>query len=187
MNIAIRATGSSHRATALAGAALALTAAMLAGCAQTGSHPPAPTSVQRPEASYQIGPLDTLNIVVWRNPELSGPVTVRPDGFFSAPLVAEMRAAGLVDHPFHVGPGNQGARKHLHLLLDVGLVGQALHQRLQHGLGVDIDLGAGLVAVADQADAEHAGQRDRPGDAGRQPAPLPDGPGQAQGLLGELV
>jgi polysaccharide export outer membrane protein len=94
MNIAIRATGSSHRATALAGAALALTAAMLAGCAQTGSHPPAPTSVQRPEASYQIGPLDTLNIVVWRNPELSGPVTVRPDGFFSAPLVAEMRAAG---------------------------------------------------------------------------------------------
>ena len=69
-------------------------AAALAACSTTGSYPPAPLAVDSPAAAYQIGPLDTLNIVVWRNPELSAAVTVRPDGFFSAPLVPDMKAAG---------------------------------------------------------------------------------------------
>jgi polysaccharide export outer membrane protein len=80
-----------RRLVHVAAAALALA---LSACGSTGSHPPAPLVVDRPAAPYVIGPLDTLNIVVWRNPELSAPVTVRPDGSFSAPLIPEMRAAG---------------------------------------------------------------------------------------------
>jgi polysaccharide export outer membrane protein len=59
-----------------------------------GAHPPAPMAVDSPELRYKIGPMDTLNVVVWRNPELSTTVTVRPDGFVSMPLVQDLRAAG---------------------------------------------------------------------------------------------
>ena len=41
-----------------------------------------------------IGPLDTVNIVVWRNPELSMTVPVRPDGRLSTPLVEDLPAQG---------------------------------------------------------------------------------------------
>jgi polysaccharide export outer membrane protein len=41
-----------------------------------------------------IGPADTLKINVWRNPDISGEATVRPDGTFSLPLVGDVRAAG---------------------------------------------------------------------------------------------
>lgn len=68
--------------------------AIFAGCASTGALPPAPQSTEAPSVRYKIGPLDTLNIVVWRNPELSGPVTVRPDGFISLPLIGDLEAAG---------------------------------------------------------------------------------------------
>jgi polysaccharide export outer membrane protein len=72
-----------------------LVAALLCGCAFNAGLPPAPPqAADTPEQRYRIGPLDTLNIVVWRNPELSGPVTVRPDGFISLPLVGDLRAAG---------------------------------------------------------------------------------------------
>lgn len=67
---------------------------MVAGCSTTGGIPPAPQAVDSPNLRYKIGPLDTLNVVVWRNPELSGPVTVRPDGFISMPLIGELQAAG---------------------------------------------------------------------------------------------
>jgi len=46
------------------------------------------------EYEYIIGPLDTVNIVVWRNPELSMTVPVRPDGKLSMPLVEDAVAAG---------------------------------------------------------------------------------------------
>ena len=59
-----------------------------------GSHPPAPASVQSRSIATKIGPLDTLNIQVWRNPELSATVTVRPDGRISSPLVEDLVAAG---------------------------------------------------------------------------------------------
>ncbi len=76
-----------------AAAAMGL-ATLLAGCAALNSYPPAPQTVETQDHRYKIGPLDTLNIQVWRNPELSATVTVRPDGRISAPLVEDMPAAG---------------------------------------------------------------------------------------------
>lgn len=43
---------------------------------------------------YVIGPGDSLQIFVWRNPEVSQSVTVRPDGMITTPLVEELPASG---------------------------------------------------------------------------------------------
>jgi polysaccharide biosynthesis/export protein len=72
---------------------LVVLTSLLAGCG-TSSYPPAPTSAATPDYRYLIGPLDTVNIVVWRNPELSGTVSVRPDGRISTPLVQDIPALG---------------------------------------------------------------------------------------------
>ena len=72
---------------------IALAIAALGGCA-TGSYPPAPRDVASPDYNYLIGPLDNLNIIVWRNPELSLTVPVRPDGKVSVPLVEDLTAQG---------------------------------------------------------------------------------------------
>lgn len=65
------------------------------GCASPSSdYPLAPARADMPEHRYRIGPLDALNVVVWRNPELSSTVTVRPDGRISTPLVEDIVAAG---------------------------------------------------------------------------------------------
>jgi polysaccharide export outer membrane protein len=71
-----------------------LMALALAGCASRSAHPPAPSEVASAEYRYKIGPLDALSIVVWRNPELSTSLTVRPDGRVSTPLVQDLMAAG---------------------------------------------------------------------------------------------
>jgi polysaccharide export outer membrane protein len=44
--------------------------------------------------TYKLGPEDIIMIKVWREPDLSGPVFVRPDGKISMPLVGELQAAG---------------------------------------------------------------------------------------------
>ena len=51
-------------------------------------------SKEQPGEEYVIGPLDQLNIFVWRNPELSSKVQVRPDGRITTPLVSDMPAVG---------------------------------------------------------------------------------------------
>jgi polysaccharide biosynthesis/export protein len=56
--------------------------------------PPAAVVNYDPSPDYFIGPLDTLSIFVWRNPELSQSVPVRPDGRISIPLVQDLQAAG---------------------------------------------------------------------------------------------
>jgi polysaccharide biosynthesis/export protein len=52
------------------------------------------TAASAPSPDYLIGPLDALEVFVWRAPELSTKVTVRPDGRISTPLVEDMVAAG---------------------------------------------------------------------------------------------
>lgn len=47
------------------------------------------------EEEYLIGVGDQLDLRVWRNPDLSAKVPVRPDGRISAPLVGDVEAAGL--------------------------------------------------------------------------------------------
>ena len=43
---------------------------------------------------YQIGPQDLLFVRVWREPDFTLPVVVRPDGKITMPLIGEVRAAG---------------------------------------------------------------------------------------------
>ncbi len=78
------------RALLLAGATL-----VLAGCASGPTLPPAPATAGNSDSyTYLIGAGDALNIIVWRNPELSMSVPVRPDGKVAAPLVEETIAQG---------------------------------------------------------------------------------------------
>jgi polysaccharide export outer membrane protein len=47
------------------------------------------------EAEYKIGPQDVLRIDVWKEPEITRTVPVRPDGKISLPLLNDVQAAGL--------------------------------------------------------------------------------------------
>lgn len=78
-----------RRVRDLAGVALVL--ALLSACSST-KYPAAPAEAATPDHKYLIGPLDVLNIIVWRNPELSLTVPVRPDGRISTPLVEDLVA-----------------------------------------------------------------------------------------------
>ena len=62
--------------------------------ATPNSAPAAATGVPLP-AGYVIGPEDVLNVVFWRNQEMSGDFIVRPDGQISMPLLNDVQAAGL--------------------------------------------------------------------------------------------
>ncbi|RED49860.1 XrtA/PEP-CTERM system exopolysaccharide export protein [Aestuariispira insulae] len=77
-------------------AMLAAIMVAVAGC--SSSLPPADQSetalTQAESGEYVIGPRDSLDIFVWRSPELSKLVPVRPDGRVSIPLVDDMQAAG---------------------------------------------------------------------------------------------
>lgn len=55
--------------------------------------PNAPAAPVDPN-TYKIGPEDQLAIRVWREPEVSGSVIVRPDGKISLPLIGEVQAGG---------------------------------------------------------------------------------------------
>ncbi len=77
-----------------------IAATALTGCMGGGG--PAPQlpsanfvqSQEGPGEEYVIGPLDELQIFVWRNPELGGKVQVRPDGRITTPLITDMPAVG---------------------------------------------------------------------------------------------
>ena len=65
---------------------------VLTGCF---AQQPAPLPSPPPPAPYQIGAGDALDIIVWREEKVSGPVQVRPDGKITVPLVGDVGAAGL--------------------------------------------------------------------------------------------
>ena len=82
-----------------------------AGGPAASRHPrrqPPPASAASPPASrpgrppglplptdYVIGPDDVLGIVFWRDADMTGDVTVRPDGNITLPLLRDVKAAGL--------------------------------------------------------------------------------------------
>jgi len=76
------------------GSAFATGLIVLAGCASTPPYPPAPQNAATPDYLYKIGPLDNVNVTVWRNPEISTSVPVRPDGKITAPLIEDLPALG---------------------------------------------------------------------------------------------
>ena len=47
------------------------------------------------DPSYIIGPEDSISVTVWREPNLSGNLSVRPDGKVSLPLLGDLQAAGM--------------------------------------------------------------------------------------------
>jgi polysaccharide export outer membrane protein len=76
-------------------AALAgLAAVALTGCGTTSTFGPPPTFAASPDYRYLIGTGDSVNVIVWRNPELSMTVPVRPDGRLTMPLVEDLPALG---------------------------------------------------------------------------------------------
>ena len=78
--------------TRLSFCALMTAALLLAGCAHRVSlDQPEPVALQ---PDYMIGAGDVVNINVWRNPEVSLSVPVRPDGKITTPLVEDLQAAG---------------------------------------------------------------------------------------------
>jgi polysaccharide biosynthesis/export protein len=54
-----------------------------------------PNPAKPPEEFYMIGAGDTLGIVLWKEPSLSGSVKVRPDGYITLPLVNEVQVVGM--------------------------------------------------------------------------------------------
>jgi polysaccharide export outer membrane protein len=54
--------------------------------------PPAGTAPL--QAEYRLGPEDVIEVFVWKEPELSTTVTIRPDGRISLPLASELEASG---------------------------------------------------------------------------------------------
>ena len=78
------------------GALMVLCVAALAGCSSLEELPTAkPVSeTEELETEYRIGSDDSLQIFVWRNPELSNSVAVRPDGKITIPLIEDLPATG---------------------------------------------------------------------------------------------
>jgi polysaccharide export outer membrane protein len=78
---------------------LAAVAAAGAQVQPSGGNATAPDKVAGPAAmlpaDYVIGPEDVLGIVFWRDQDMTGDVTVRPDGMVTLPLLGDMPAAGM--------------------------------------------------------------------------------------------
>lgn len=75
-----------------AGVVIAL--AILAGCGGAKTHPPAAAKSGAYDWNYLVGPGDSVNVFVWRNPEVSGTFPVRPDGKMTMNLVEDLPASG---------------------------------------------------------------------------------------------
>lgn len=71
---------------------------LMAGCTSSSVLPEATTrpslTTSIDDYKYLIGPGDNVNIFVWRNPEVSGSFTVRPDGMITTSLVEDLPVSG---------------------------------------------------------------------------------------------
>lgn len=77
---------------------LGIAAAAQTGSAGQGSPSKQPAQASAPattDPNYVIGASDDLNIDVWKQPDLSRTVPVRPDGKISLPLLNDIQAVGL--------------------------------------------------------------------------------------------
>ncbi|MPZ19854.1 MAG: sugar transporter [Luteitalea sp.] len=63
--------------------------------AGNGDEAPAADTTVAPPPDYVIGAEDVLGVVFWREKEMSGDVTVRPDGMITLPLLQDVQAEGL--------------------------------------------------------------------------------------------
>lgn len=72
----------------------ALCCLLLLGACATQPRTAAAPQIAEPAHAYLLGPGDTININVWRNPEVSQTVPVRPDGKITMPLVEDLPASG---------------------------------------------------------------------------------------------
>lgn len=66
-----------------------------AGCGTRKPLPPPPEQDPMARDDYRLGVSDILRVDVWRNPELSIEIPVRPDGKISVPLLDDVQAEGL--------------------------------------------------------------------------------------------
>ena len=68
---------------------------LLFSCGQQAlQFPPTPVEDQSLSQDYLIGPEDVVEVIVWKNGDLSRVVNVRPDGKISLPLIGDVQAAG---------------------------------------------------------------------------------------------
>jgi len=75
-------------------AAALLLLSPIAAQAQSAAAAPASSGTAAVASDYLIGPGDELQVFVWKNPDLSVTLPVRPDGKISTPLVADIQAQG---------------------------------------------------------------------------------------------
>src|SRR5947207_8658913 len=66
-----------------------------AATAPSGAAAAANASVPAVPVDYVIGAEDVLSVVYWRDKDMTGDVSVRPDGKISLPLLNDVQAAGL--------------------------------------------------------------------------------------------
>jgi len=100
--------------------------------------PPAASAAQAPPAAassdtYIIGANDMISVMVWKEPQLSGSLLVRPDGMITMPLVGDIPAAGLT--PLHLA--DQIATKLKKYVQDpiVSIVVTGIHSKLIYIIG----------------------------------------------------
>jgi polysaccharide export outer membrane protein len=74
--------------------AFALTLAQLFAVVGGGCAPATVIPKTSESEPYRIGREDVLDVAVWRDPDLSRSIPVRPDGLISLPIVGEVQAAG---------------------------------------------------------------------------------------------
>lgn len=83
-------------------AGLVLAVVAMSGCSSTPTYPPAPKLAPPPVSvdprisgwNYLLGPGDSVQVFIWRNPEVSGTFPIRPDGKMTMNLIEDLQASG---------------------------------------------------------------------------------------------